>query len=205
MSLKRLDASSRRGRRAIEALLERGGVRLDRKLARVQKKARGIVEAVREGGDRALLRPCCDAPRTWGSATCHQPRASRVLAASRPREGGGVLRVVEDERARLVDRQGAGARRRVGNVARVQGTRAETVIAVGHPATVIERAAPPRVLASHFVSARGPLWASRVLRRAAGVTYCRKTGAGAAILPRIAGEGDAHFLQYVTNGRPSGA
>ena len=56
MSLKRLDASSRRGRRAIERLLERGGERLDRKLARVQKQARRLVDAVREGGDRELLR-----------------------------------------------------------------------------------------------------------------------------------------------------
>jgi histidinol dehydrogenase len=56
MSFTRLDASSRRGRRAIERLLARGGVRLDRKLARVERQAHKLVEAVREGGDRALLR-----------------------------------------------------------------------------------------------------------------------------------------------------
>jgi histidinol dehydrogenase len=56
MSLKRIDATSRRGRRAIERLLERGGDRLDRKLARVQRRARRIVDAVRAGGDRELLR-----------------------------------------------------------------------------------------------------------------------------------------------------
>jgi histidinol dehydrogenase len=56
MSLRRLDASSRRGRRAIEQLLERGGAREGGRIVRVQKQARRLVHAVREGGDRALLR-----------------------------------------------------------------------------------------------------------------------------------------------------
>ena len=50
--------------------------------------------------------------------------------------GRGVRGVVEDERARLVDRQRAGAGHRVGDVARVDRPRAEAVLAICHAPTL---------------------------------------------------------------------
>ena len=57
--------------------------------------------------------------------------------------GGGVRGVVEDEGARLVDRQGARARHRVGDVACVDCARAEAVLTICHAVTL--PAAAPRL------------------------------------------------------------
>jgi histidinol dehydrogenase len=80
MSLRRLDVSSRRGRHAVERLLERGGGRLDRKLLRIEKEARKIVDAVRTGGDRALLR----AAERWDGVRARRAAELRRRPAAVP-------------------------------------------------------------------------------------------------------------------------
>ncbi len=64
-----------------------------------------------------------------------------VLLQGEP--GGGIRRVVEDERGRLVDRERAGARHLVGDVARVDGAGLEAEFAVCHALHATARRSRP--------------------------------------------------------------
>jgi histidinol dehydrogenase len=102
-----LDADSRAGRRRIAELEERGAAVLD---GRIVRRAAKIVEAVRRGGDRALL----DLARRLDGA---EARSARDLVLARRQEGAAVA--------------GVGAAGKVGTVGMVgDGVEARDVVGV---------------------------------------------------------------------------
>ena len=79
-------------------------------------------EAALEGGD-ALLEAC--------DCRVREPGVD-VAVLLQGEAGRGIRRVIEDIGARLVDRKGAGSGRRIGDVASVDCTRAETIVTISH-------------------------------------------------------------------------
>ena len=131
---RRLDAELREGDRKLRVRAAVEGARRDDVVAvRAQREERDGLRC-HAGGGRECRAPSLQRRHALLEGCDGRVRDARVdVAEGRQVEKAcRVVRVVEDERRRLVDRQCAGARGAVGNVPRVQAQRVESELAVRH-------------------------------------------------------------------------